>query len=51
MVNRDLWLELINFHVDIHSVAFKELTTEEKLNRALTLLHDIYRYEHTAEYN
>ena len=51
MVNRDLWWELIDFHKNLHSVAYKELTTEEKLKRALTLLHDIYRYEHTANYN
>ena len=51
MVNRDLWLELTQFHKNLHSVAYKELTTEEKLNRALVLLHDIYRYEHTADYN
>ena len=49
MVNRDLWFELGKFHSDLATQ--KQLTTEEKLERALKLLRDIYAYEHTAKYN
>ena len=48
MVGRDLWFELGKFHKDL---AMADLTDEEKLERALNLLHDIYLYEHKAAYN
>lgn len=48
MVGRDLWFELGKFHSDL---ATADLTDEEKLERALKLLRDIYAYEHTAAYN
>jgi hypothetical protein len=48
MVGRDLWKELIRFHKDL---AMTNMDDEEKLERALALLLDIYRYEHLAEYN
>ena len=48
MVGRDLWKELTNFHRDL---AMADLTDEEKLERALKLLKDIYLYEHNAAYN
>ena len=48
MVNRDLWFELGKFHSDLATAG---LTDEEKLERALKLLKDIYLYEHNAAYN
>ena len=48
MVNRDLWLELVRFH---RNLAMSDLTDEEKLERALKLLKDIYLYEYSAKYN
>ena len=48
MVGRDLWKELIRFHKDL---AMTDMDDKEKLERALALLLDIYRYEHLAEYN
>ena len=48
MVGRDLWFELGKFHSDL---AAQTLTDEEKLERALKLLRDIYIYEHFAAYN
>jgi len=48
MVGRDLWHELTNFHRDL---AMKNMDDEEKLERALDLLYDIYMYEYKAAYN
>ena len=48
MVGRDLWKELMQFHKDL---AMTDMDDEEKLERALNLLHDIYLYEHKAAYN
>ena len=48
MVGRDLWFELGEFHRDL---AMAGLTDEEKLERALKLLKDIYLYEYNASYN
>jgi hypothetical protein len=48
MVGRDLWHELTNFHRDL---AMKNMDNEEKLERALDLLYDIYMYEYKAAYN
>jgi hypothetical protein len=48
MVGRDLWHELTNFHRDL---AMTDMDDEEKLERALNLLFDIYMYEHKAAYN
>ena len=48
MVGRDLWFELTNFHRDL---AMTDMDDEEKLERALNLLFDIYMYEHKAAYN
>ena len=48
MVGRDLWKELIQFHKDL---AMTGMDDEEKLERALNLLHDIYLYEFKASYN
>ena len=48
MVGRDLWKELIQFHKDL---AMTGMDDEEKLERALNLLHDIYLYEFKAAYN
>ena len=48
MVGRDLWKELLQFHKDL---AMTDMDDEEKLERALNLLTDIYRYEYNAKYN
>lgn len=48
MVGRDLWKELIQFHKDL---AMTGMDDEEKLERALNLLQDIYLYEYKAAYN
>ena len=48
MVGRDLWKELTNFHRDL---VMTDMDDEEKLERALNLLHDIYLYEFKAAYN
>ena len=48
MVGRELWFELNKFQSDL---VILDLTDEEKLERALKLLKDIYIYEHTAKYN
>jgi hypothetical protein len=53
MVGRDLWKELQMFHSDLATGKYPATATEQEilLQRALRLLQDIYRYEHTAEYN
>jgi len=48
MVGRDLWKELLQFHKDL---AMTDMDDEEKLERALNLLYDIYIYEYKAAYN
>lgn len=48
MVGRDLWQELLQFHKDL---AMTDMDDEEKLERALKLLKDIYLYEYKAAYN
>jgi len=48
MVGRELWFELNKFQSDL---VILDLTDEEKLERALKLLKDIYDYEYTAKYN
>ena len=48
MVGRDLWKQLGEFHRDL---AMTDMDDEEKLERALTLLYDIYMYEFKAAYN
>lgn len=52
MVNRDLWMELTQFHADLAAGQYINATQKDiLLQRALRLLQDIYAYEHTAKYN